>query len=324
MSWLDPLEPDDALAQLLTDWRGELDAHAGTSMSTGIPALPGRPRRWVRAHQRTAAATAIVVVMAGSTTVAAAASGSSGPLGGVHDFLYGKGQRTMQPPAAAVVDQRAGRAARWLDDIEARVRAAQSAGAISTSARAVIAHQLDLVQALLDSDEQAPAHLLDRLGRLRDELAAIPAPASPAPVAPHRGHGSDDNGDHGSSDRQGDGTHSGDDRHGQNQDGTQGSDGGDDGHTDGTGDSSDDGSGDNSGDNSGNDSQVDSGHDDQGGRSGHRGDSSASGGDDSQDESGDGSGDGSASSDSHDGYPGGAGSSSDDGYTSVYEGIARR
>lgn len=308
MSWLDPMEPDDSLAQLLTDWRAELDEHVNTVMSTEIPAPASRPRRWVRAHQRTATATAIVVLMAGSTTVAAAASGSSGPLGGVHDFLYGKGERTM--PAAMPVDHVARHAGQLLDEVAARIQAAQTAGVIGATARAHLNNQLDRVQELLDSDEQAPAHLRDQLNQLRHELAAIPTPAPPAPVTPPRAHGDhgargddaggDDNAgqQHDGSHSADDATHSGDDGQAQDRSGDSGSDDGTDSGSDSRGDGGSDGGGSDGG---GSDDGGSDDSSDQSGLSGHRGDDSTSSASDQSDDdttSGDGqSGDSSGSDD---------------------------
>jgi hypothetical protein len=256
MTWLDPMEPnDDALAQLLTTWRAELDDHTGTAMSTELPVVPSRSRRWVRAHQRTAAATAIVVVLAGSTSVAAAASGTTGPLGGLHKFLYG-------PPAAvARIDAAAARADHLLDNVAAHIDETKTAGSISTSRRSHLSSKLDSVQHLLDGDTEAPAHLQARLNGLRAALAAIPAPAPPpATAAHHRGHGSDDTPGDDRTRRSGEGRQGGDDAQDEDrsgdsssddnstgdQDDRSGSQGGDD-NTSGGDRQGDEGSGDNSG-----------------------------------------------------------------------------
>ena len=243
------MEPDDALSQLLTDWRDELDAQADAVMTTELPALPGRSRRWVRAHQRTAAATAIVVALAGSTTVAAAATGSSGPLGGVHDLLYGK-------PSTPPVDYTAIKIGALLRKVGAAVVDAQQAGSIKASARDRLTGELDEAQSLLDGDASAPATLGDRITELRAALDAIPTATAQSPDAHHRGHGDDntpgdDQGSGSSDDSQGDDDGQGDDR--------GGSQGSDDGNQDGT---------------SGDDR---SGGDDQGDKSGDRGDDDGSG-----------------------------------------------
>jgi hypothetical protein len=241
MSWIDPLEPDDALSQLLTDWRNELDAHAGTVMTTELPALPGRSRRWVRAHQRTAAATAIVVALAGTTTVAAAATGSSGPLGGVHDFLYGK-------PGTPPVDYTAIEIRALLGRVGAAVREAQQAGSIKASVRDRLTGDLDQAQSLLDGDASAPAALGVRVTELRAALAAIPTATAPSSDSHHRSHGADNTpgddqsgaaGDEG----QGNAGGQGDDRGGSqgSDDGNQDGDGGDSGG-DGSGGGGDQGS----------------------------------------------------------------------------------
>lgn len=277
MSWLDPLEPDDALATLLTDWRAELDDQVTTAMSTGLPEPPGRPRRWVRAHQRAAAATAIVVAIAGSTSVAAAASGSSGPLGGLHNWLYGA------PADHPAVDHVAVQAAALLASIDARVQAAQAAGEISSSERAQLAGRLDRVETLLNGDQQAPQSLRTHLTQLRSDLAAIPAPAPQPSVAPQPAHGGNDTnvgGRDGSTDG---GSHGSDD--GQSSGDRQGSD---DGQTSDDGQSTDR-QGSNDGGDSGDQSSGTSSDDgtsggDQSQESGHSGDSSTTAGTDQSDD----------------------------------------
>lgn len=271
MSWLDPLEPDDRLAQLLTDWRKELDDQTSSMMSTELPPLPSRPGRWVRAHRRTAAAAAVVVAIAGSTSVAAAASGSSGPLGGVHDFLYG-------PPAARVVDYDALQAGSILHSVESRILAARRAGSITTAERAQITARLDTVQSLLDADKTAPPALATRLAELRRALATIPAATPPQPVSPPShvrdttpGDDQSGSGSGGSDDNQ---TRGGDDGHSSGSDDSQGDDtsgGSLGGSDDGSGGSSDDSSGSGSDDGSGTGSDDGSGGDVQRQQSGDGG-----------------------------------------------------
>jgi len=230
MSWLDPMEPDDALSQLLTDWRGELDAHAGMAMSTELPALPGRSRRWLRTHQRTAAAAAIVVAIAGSTSAAAAATGSTGPLGPVHDLLYGK-------PATPHIDYTAIRVRRILDVVAKGIAHARQSGSITTAERDGLSGQLDTAQQLIDGDAQAPAAVGDRVAQLRGALAAIPAPASPTPTSPHRGRGHHDTSGSDQPSRSGEDSQGSDDGQGDDRGGSQGSDDGSQNGTDGGGDS---------------------------------------------------------------------------------------
>ena len=281
MSWLDPLEPDDALSQLLTDGRAELDAHAGTVMTTELPALPGRSRRWVRAHQRTAAATAIVVALAGSTTVAAAATGSSGPLGGVHDFLYGK-------PGTPPVDYTAIEIKALLGRVDSAVREAEQAGSIKASVRDRLAGELDQAQSLLDGDASAPAALGTRITELRAALAAIPTATPPSSDSHHRSHGADNTPGDDPSGASGD--------EGQSNDGGQGDDGG-------GSQGSDDGTqeGDSGGDGSGGGDQGDrtshEGGDDGSGSDSQDGDQSSSG-DDRSDDGGSATGEGDDSGDS--------------------------
>lgn len=283
MSWLDPMEPDDALSQLLTDWRDELDAHAGTTMSTELPALPGRSRRWLRAHQRTAAATAIVVALAGSTSVAAAATGSAGPLGPVHDLLYGKPR----------IDYTAIQVRHILGIVAKGITQARQTGSITAAKRDVLSAQLDTAQQLIDGDAQAPAALSDRVKQLRDSLGAIPAPTPPTPTSPHRdgGHHDTSGGDQPS--RSGEDSQGSDDGQGGDRGGSQGSD---DGSQDGT-----DGSGDNTSGGGDQGDQTDNGGSDDGSGSGDQSDGTSSSGDDqtsSDNQSDDG---GSVSSDSGDG-----------------------
>lgn len=277
MTWLDPMEPgDDALAQLLTTWRSELDDHAATAMSTTLPVIPSRSQRWVRAHQRTAVATAIVVAIAGSTSVAAAVTGPSGPLGGVHNFFWG------HSPAANQRDNVAKQVDDVLDKAGADIRAAQDAGSITDSGRVRLNADLDQAQTLLNGDPAAPAGMQARLDGLRAKLAAVPAPAPPSTTSQHRGHGGGTPGDDRTG-RSGEGRQGSDDSAGSDaspgSDASQGDDNG--GRT-----GSDDGS--HSGSQDGNDGgSDDTASGDQQDRSGSQdGDATASGGDGQSDDGG--------------------------------------
>lgn len=271
MTWLDPMEPsDDAVAQLLTTWRSELDDHAANAMSTELPVIPSRSRRWVRAHQRTAVATAIVVAIAGSTSVAAAVTGPSGPLGGVHSFFWG------HSPATAQRNSLAKQVDHVLDQAAAGIHAAEDAGSITDSARVRLNADLDQAQTLLNGDPTAPAALQTRVDGLRAELAAVPAPAPPPATSQHHGHGGDTPGDD-QTGRSGEGRQGSDS--GQGSDDSQGDDnsgrsGSDDGSRSGSQDGNDGGSD----DSSSGDQQDKSGSQD--------GDDTTSGGDGQSDDGG--------------------------------------
>ena len=285
-----PAQPDGAepALSLLTTWRTELDQQASSVLTNDLPVVPGPSRRSVRAHRRTAAATAIVVALAGTTGVAAAASGPTGPLGGLHKFLYG------DTPSAPRLDALAQMASGLLDEAAAGIHAAQAAGTITTAQQVRLSRLLDSAQARLDSDSHAPTTLTDRLNRLRNDLASIPVvdPTPPAVGDNHgrTGHGADDTGtgDRGStSDGQGsdDGSSSG----GDQQDG--GSSGSDDGTSPSTGGDGGSGSrdGSTSGDGSGDGGDQTSTGSGDGSTSGSSDGSTTSGGDSGGDGGGDGS-----------------------------------
>ena len=173
---------DAAALELFTAWRAELDSHLNES-SVAELGSPARSRRWVRAHRRAAAVTAVVVALAGSTGVAAAASGPTGPLGGLHQLFFGDAAASHQPDPLAV------RADRLLERVAARLRAAETAGAITATAKNRSSQDLDAAQILLDRDPRAPGDLLDRLNQLRAELAGIPVVQPTPPAVPARGGG---------------------------------------------------------------------------------------------------------------------------------------
>lgn len=173
-------EPIDAdpLGVLLYRWRAELVQATPATTHHGLTAagdLPTQRRR--RLARAAVGAAAAVAVLAGGGVAAAAASGPHGPLGGLHQLIFGGSTHT---------DPRLQRVIALLDQAQRHITAGRRAGKITTAEHDEVADTLTRAEDLLRAAPSAPGALSQRLHALRAALARLPItpepPTMPAPV----------------------------------------------------------------------------------------------------------------------------------------------